>query len=80
MKHGLRWRFYVEACAGLITLAPFVVTLIVPDWIEVVFHLDPDNGAGTLERLIVAALLVITIAALSLAGREWRKALAAARA
>ncbi len=78
MKNGLRWRFYLEAGAGLSMAALFLVTLLLPTWIETLFRIDPDNGAGSLERLIVGCLLVLTVVLLSLARREWRKTLAAA--
>lgn len=78
MKNGLRWRFYFEAGAGVITAALFLATLLRPDWIEALFRIDPDNGAGSMERLLVGGLLVMTIVLLSLTRREWRKTMAAA--
>ncbi|MGH2505297.1 MAG: ABC transporter permease [Ktedonobacterales bacterium] len=78
MTHGVRWRFYVEAGAGVITTALFLATLLYPEWIEALFRIDPDNGSGWLERLVVGGLLVMTIALLSLARREWRKTVAIA--
>ncbi|HEX9037918.1 MAG TPA: hypothetical protein VF808_13110 [Ktedonobacterales bacterium] len=75
---GLRRRFYVEAGAGAMMTALFLATLLFPTWIEALVRIDPDHGAGTLERFIVAGLLVVTIVFLSLARREWRKAVAAA--
>jgi hypothetical protein len=78
MTYGLRWRFYVETGAGVITTALFLATLLYPDWIEALFRIDPDNASGWLERLVVGGLLVMTIALLSLARREWRKTIAIA--
>jgi ABC-type transport system involved in cytochrome c biogenesis permease component len=78
MTNGLRRRFYFEAGAGVITVALFLATLLRPDWIEALFRIDPDNGAGSLERLIVGCLLVMTVASFALARREWRKTMAAA--
>lgn len=78
MTYGLRRRFYFEAGAGVITAALFLATLLRPDWIEALFRIDPDNGSGSLERLIVGSLLAITVVLLSLARREWRKTIAAA--
>ena len=51
----------------------FVLTLVVPDWIEAVFRVDPDHSSGTLEWVIVAGLLVATLALSLLARREWRR-------
>jgi hypothetical protein len=78
MMYGLRWHFYVEAGAGVITTALFLATLVYPDWIEALFRIDPDNASGWLERLVVGGLLVMMIAMLSLARREWRKTMATA--
>jgi ABC-type transport system involved in cytochrome c biogenesis permease component len=78
MMRGVRWRFYVEAGAGVMTTALFLATLLHPDWIETLFRIDPDNGAGSLERFVVGSLLVMTIVLLSLARREWRERIAAA--
>lgn len=78
MTYGLRWRFYVETGAGVITTALFLATLLYPDWIEALFRIDPDNASGWLERLVVGGLLVVTITLLSLARREWRKTIAIA--
>lgn len=78
MTYGLRRRFYFEAGAGVISAALFLATLLRPDWIEALFRIDPDNGSGSLERLMVGGLLVITFGLLSLAQREWRKTIATA--
>jgi hypothetical protein len=78
MTYGLRWRFYVEAGAGVITTVLFLATLLYPRWIEALFRIDPDNASGWLERLVVGGLLVVTITILSMAQREWRKTMATA--
>jgi hypothetical protein len=52
----------------------FVITLVWRDWIELVFGVDPDKSYGSLEWLIVGALLVVTLALFTLAGFEWRRA------
>jgi hypothetical protein len=51
----------------------FVITLVQKDWIEVLFGIDPDQANGTLEWLIVAALLAVTITLFTLASYEWRR-------
>jgi len=52
----------------------FVITLIVRDWIEIVFHVSPDNGNGSFEWFIVGVLLAATITLSILARYEWRRA------
>ena len=74
MKKGLRPWFYPEAILGVVAGVLFVVTLFNRAWIETVFQVDPDQGSGTLEWLVVGGLLVAAIA-LGLAARyEWRRA------
>ena len=43
------------------------------DWIEVVFRVDPDHHNGSLEWLIVLALLGASISLGGLAVKEFRK-------
>jgi hypothetical protein len=69
----LRWRFWLETGVAIATGILFVITLVRRDWIEVVFGIDPDNSSGTLEWLIIAALLVVTITLFTLASYEWRR-------
>lgn len=47
-----RYWTILAAATGLLAL----LTLVVPDWIEAVFHIDPDGGSGLLEMVIVLAL------------------------
>lgn len=74
MINMLRRRFWLETGLAIITGILFVITLIRNDWIEIVFHVDPDNNNGTFEWLIVGVLLVVTITLFILASYEWRRA------
>ena len=78
MMHSLRWRFYLETGAGALTAALFLATALYPDWIEALFRVDPDYGNGSLEWVVVGALLVVTVGLFTLARREWRNSVAAA--
>jgi len=69
----LKWRFWLETGVAIATGILLVITLVRRDWIEVVFGIDPDNSSGTLEWLIIAALLVVTITLFTLASYEWRR-------
>jgi len=73
MGKALRWRFWLEIGVAIATSTLFVLTLVQRDWIEVVFGIDPDNRSGTLEWLIIAALLAVTITLFTLASYEWRR-------
>ncbi len=77
MRNALRWRFWLETAMAIVTSILFVITLVQRDWIEIIFGVDPDNHNGTLEWLIVGALLVVTITLFTLASYEWRRARAA---
>ena len=77
MRNVLRRRFWLEMTMAIVTSILFVITLVWNHWIEVVFNVDPDQGNGTLEWLIVVTLLVVTIVLFTLASYEWRRARAA---
>lgn len=74
MRNALRRRFWLETGMAIVTSILFVITLVQRDWIEIVSGVDPDNGNGSLEWLIVGVLLVVTIALFTLASYEWRRA------
>jgi hypothetical protein len=73
MMQKLRFRFWLESILGLITGILAVVTLFWHNWIEVIFTVDPDEGSGLAEWLLVLLLLLVT-ATLAVAARlEWRR-------
>jgi hypothetical protein len=76
----IRRRFYVEVVLGLATILLFALTLINKEWIEIVFHVDPDEGNGAVEYLIVFVLLAATAVSWWLARTEWRRARSSAPA
>jgi undecaprenyl pyrophosphate phosphatase UppP len=73
MPPGLRRRFWLESILGSITGCLAVVTLFWHDWIEVVFGVDPDQGSGSAEWLVVVVLLIVTITLAACARLEWRR-------
>jgi hypothetical protein len=74
MQKSLRVRFWVETVLAAVTGVLFVVTLLVRDWVEVVFGVEPDQHNGALEWAIVGALLIATVAWSVLARAEWKRA------
>jgi hypothetical protein len=48
--------------------------MIWKDWIELVFHVDPDASSGAAEWTVVAITLCLTMLFLVLARIEWRRA------
>jgi hypothetical protein len=62
----------LELGLAVASAALAVVTLISREWIELVFGVDPDGGSGSLEWLIVASLLALSIAMYAIARWERR--------
>lgn len=56
-----RRRYWIELACSAVAGLLAVVTAIVPDWIEEVFHVDPDAGSGTLEWGLVLAFLAVAV-------------------
>ena len=71
---GLSRRFWVEAGLGLAGTVFAVLTLAWRDWIEIVFKVDPDHHSGSLEWIIVAVAVAVTVITFAAARIEWRKA------
>ncbi|HYB00113.1 MAG TPA: hypothetical protein VED37_07830 [Ktedonobacteraceae bacterium] len=74
MRKALRGRFWLETGLAIVTGVLFVITLVWHNWAEIIFHIDPDQGNGLFEWLVVGAFLVATIMLIVLARFEWRKA------
>jgi tetrahydromethanopterin S-methyltransferase subunit E len=74
MPSGLRRRFWLESICGSVTGMLAAITLFWHDWIEAVFRINPDNGDGSAEWLIVLILILVTVALAVGARREWRRA------
>jgi hypothetical protein len=72
--NALRPRFYIELVVSLAALFLALVTVMWNDWIEIVFKLDPDMGNGSLEKAILAVLVLAAVATAWLARTEWRQA------
>ena len=67
-----RSRLRVDAVLASLNAFLLMLTLVVPDWIEAVFHVDPDSGSGELEWLIAGAFALGTVGFGLAARREWR--------
>jgi hypothetical protein len=70
----IRRRFWIESGLALACAALAVLTLAWRDWIEALTGLNPDRHSGSVEWLVVVALLLCS-AVVGLAARaEWRHA------
>jgi hypothetical protein len=67
-----RLRFVVEVAIAATAALLAMVTVVWPDWIELVFGADPDHGSGSLEWAVVAALVVVAGVLTLSARRTWR--------
>jgi len=74
MNRHLPPPFWIELGLAAISAFLAIITLLWPDWIEIVFNIDPDVGNGSLERAIVGLSFVLAVAFFALARREWRRA------
>jgi hypothetical protein len=68
-----RSRFWVESAVTIALAGLAVITFLWPDWVEILFKIDPDEGSGMLEWGIVVLLSAATLLAGALAGLEWRR-------
>lgn len=71
-----RARRQFRACVvfALISTALAGLTLVWPDWIEVVTGFSPDHGDGSEEGLITLAFAGVAVLAGVLARVRWRRA------
>jgi hypothetical protein len=73
MRKRLRPAFWIESVMACLTAFLALLTLLTPDWIEVVFDIDPDSHSGSVEWGIVVVCCVATAICYALARREWLK-------
>jgi hypothetical protein len=73
MMHSVGYGFFVRLGLAVGTAALFVVTVVWPDWIEIVFRVDPDRGNGWLEWVVVFVAFGLTLIFSIGARREWRR-------
>ena len=73
MHDQLRRRFWVEITLASASAALCLLTILWPTWIELLFKIDPDHANGSLEWLIVALSVAVTVTLAALARYEWRR-------
>jgi hypothetical protein len=71
-----RW-FWTKVILASLTGLLGLITPFFPDWIEAASGWDPDQHDGSVERMIVVGLCVLSIAIFSLAAVEWQRTAAA---
>jgi hypothetical protein len=78
VRKNVRRRIWFEMGLASITGFLAISTPVFPEWIEFVSGWDPDQHGGSVERLIVTGLVLVTVAMFALAAMEWRRAPAGA--
>jgi hypothetical protein len=66
-----RIRFWIELATGVTSAVLAVLTVLVPDWIEL-SGWDPDNHSGAAEWGLVGCLAVVSVASVLAASAELR--------
>jgi hypothetical protein len=72
MEQQLVRRVRVLGILTVVLAGATVGTAIVPDWLEVVFGVDPDAGSGALEWAVVLTLVVLTATSAVITGLQHR--------
>jgi len=74
LRKILRQRTRLAMLSASIASPSVVLTAALPSWIEFMTGWDPDGHNGSVERLMVAGLLMLAALAFALASRKWRSA------
>jgi hypothetical protein len=61
MTHRLSLRLWIETALGVVSAVAFMMTLIMPDWIERIFGFEPDGGDGSTEWGLAISLAIATL-------------------
>jgi hypothetical protein len=67
-------RSFTEAGVAATLSLLAVLTAFHPNWIELVFGIDPDSGSGLIEWALVLVPALIAIACAAVAYRKWNSA------
>lgn len=53
-------RTWIETSLAALSALIGSATLIHPNWIEQMLHIDPDNGSGSLETVLAVSLVLLS--------------------
>lgn len=60
----------VVVAVGVVAFAVAMLTLLLPEWLEVTFGLDPDEGTGSAEQAVTAGAGLLFAACAVVTGRR----------
>jgi hypothetical protein len=66
-------RLAMNTALAVFNAAIFVATVFWPDWIELVFGAEPDEGNGQFEWTIMAVTGFLSIALIIIVTIDWRR-------
>ena len=69
----LPMRIWVEVVVGLTCAAFLALTILFPDWMEVLLGFAPDAGDGSAEWELALSWATVSVLMFGFAGRTWRK-------
>lgn len=72
-QNGLPTRIWAEVFLGLMSTAFLALTILLPDWIEMLFGLMPDAGDSSAEWGLALSWALVSVLMFAFAGRTWRK-------
>ncbi len=73
MQRHLRARFWVEASLTTVWFVLAILTIAWNDWVEEIFHVDPDAGNGSFEWAIVGIFGLLAVVFFVATRVEWRR-------
>jgi hypothetical protein len=72
-RSPVRSRFWFEAAFATTTGILAILTMVVHDWAELLFNIDPDEGNGAFETTVTLIALALTLLLGAAARLEWRR-------
>ena len=63
----------IEVVLAILTGGLGVITIFWHDWIEILTGWDPDHHSGSLEVVLIVALLAVSVTCAVLARRTYRR-------
>jgi hypothetical protein len=69
-----RGRLWSEIILAIVTLVLAILTIVVRDWVEIIFGVEPVEGSGWFEVAVTGILALLTVGLGVAARLEWRRA------